>query len=76
MGKTKGIVINGPLVDLSDVLRIARVEGKKMLKVKKVNVKPLVYPYGNASYLVVVEPDGSGCSKASSVGSERKRKKT
>lgn len=75
MGKTKGIIINGPLVDLSDVLRIARVEGKKILNVQKVNVKPVVYPYGNESYLVVVEPDGSGCSKASSVGSKSKKEK-
>lgn len=75
MGRTKGIIIHGPLVDLSDVLRIARVEGKKILKVKKVNVKPVVYPYGNTSYLVVVEPDGSGCSKASNVGSESKKEK-
>ena len=65
---SKSLIIHGPLEDLSDLLRIARVEGKKVLKVEKVRVKPVVYPYGNDSYLVVVEPDGSGCSKESVVG--------
>ena len=64
----KSLIIRGPLEDLSDVLRIARVEGKKVLRVEKVIVKPLVIPYGNESYVVVVEPDGSGCSKESDVG--------
>jgi len=71
----KALVIKGPLDDLSDVLRVARVEARKALKVKKVNVKPLVYPYGNDSYLVVVEPHGSGCSGESGVGGEKAKTK-
>jgi len=68
------IVIRGPLEDLSDLLRIARVQGKIMLKTKKVKIKPLVYPYGN-DYLVMVEPEGSGCSKESAVGVGNKKEK-
>jgi len=65
--KNAPVVIRGPLDDLSDVLRIARVEGKKIFKVDKIKVKPIIYPFGN-DYLVVVEPDGLGCSKAPAVG--------
>ena len=71
----KPLIIKGPLDDLSDVLRIARVQGKIVLRVRKVKVKPVVYPYGNESYLVVVEPDGSGCSKASDVGGGKAKNK-
>jgi len=71
----KPLIIKGPLADLSDVLRIARVQGKIVLKVKKVKVQPVVYPYGNESYLVVVEPDGSGCSEESVVGNGKAKDK-
>jgi len=71
----KPIIIKGPVDDLSDVLRIARVQGKIILKVKKVKVKPVVYPYGNESYLVVVEPDGYGCSRESVVGDGKAKNK-
>lgn len=66
------IVVRGPLEDLSDVLRIARVQGKIILRTKKVKVKPIVFPYGN-DYLVVVEPNGSGSSKAQAVGAQRRK---
>jgi hypothetical protein len=66
--KEKVLLIKGPLEDLSDLLRIARVEGRKVLRAEKVKVKPLVLQYENG-YVVFVEPDGSGCSKASVVGS-------
>lgn len=65
----KALIIHGKLEDLSDVLRIARCEGKKLLKVDKVRVKPIVYPY-NDGYVVVVE--AAGCSQASNVGSGKK----
>jgi len=66
------VVVRGPLEDLSDVLRIARVQGRIILKTEKVKVKPVVFPYGN-DYLVLVEPDGSGSSKAFAVeGGKRK----
>ena len=66
----KALLIKGPLADLSDLLRIARVEGRKVLNVEKVTVKPLIFQY-EEGYVVFVEPEvsGSGCSKASVVGS-------
>jgi len=64
----KALTIKGPVGDMADLLRIARVEGRKVLKVKKVKVKPLIIQYGNGSYIVVVEPDGSGCSRDLDVG--------
>lgn len=68
------LFIRGPLRDLSDVLHIARVEGRRYLNTKKVIVKPIVEPY-NEGYLVVVEPDGSSCGKASIVGGEKAKNK-
>ena len=53
----KSLIINGPLPDLSDVLQIARDQGKKLFRLDKsdkVTVLPFVYPYGTG-YLVVVE---------------------
>ena len=70
----KPIFIKGPLEDLSDVLRIARVQGRIILKTQRVKVKPQVYLY-NDGYLVVVEPDGSGCSEDSDVGGRKETKK-
>ena len=69
----KPLIIKGPLDDLSDLLRISRVEAKKVFGVEKVRIKPFVVPYGNESYLVVAEPEG--CSKASDVGGKRKKVK-
>ena len=71
----KSLIIKGPLNDLRDLLRISIVEGRKVLDVQAVRVKPLVFPYGSDSYVVVVEPDGLGCSKASDVGGGRKIEK-
>lgn len=68
------LVIRGPLKDLGDVLKLARVNGRIALKTRKVKVKPFVYPYGN-DYLVIVEPDGSGCSELSAVGERAKEKR-
>lgn len=69
-------LMRGGITDLSDILRIARTEGRKILNVQKVNVKPVVVPYNNG-YLVVVSPEhnGVGCSKAPNVGGKRKEKK-
>jgi len=69
----RALLIKGPLKDLSELLRIARCEGKKVLKVDKIIVKPVVLAYGNESYMVVVEPDGSGCSKDSDVGGKTRQ---
>lgn len=69
--KVKVLLIKGPLDDLGDLLQIARVEGRKVLKVEKVKVQPIVLQY-EGGYVVFVEPNGSGCSKASDVGSGKK----
>ena len=74
MASPKALLIKGPLNDLSDILYIARKEGKIVLKAKKVKVNPLVVAHGS-DYVVVVEPDGSGCSKASDVGSRKTKEK-
>lgn len=60
----KALIIRGNLPDLSDVLRIARAEGKKLLNVEKVNVKPVVYPHPEG-VVVLVSPEynGDGCRK-------------
>ncbi len=53
----KALIIHGPLGDLSDVLRIARVEAKKILNVERVIIKPVVLPYAQDKYVVFVEPE-------------------
>jgi len=62
---------NGKITDLSDILRIARANGKKILNCEKVNVLPVVTPFGNG-YLVVVKPERDGRRKSSVVGREKK----
>ncbi len=49
---------------MADVLNIARENGKKLLGVDRVRVKPFIAQYGASDYLVVVEKD-DGCSKTS-----------
>jgi len=73
----RALIIKGSLPDLSDVLRIARAEGRKILNVQKVRVSPVVYPYNGKDYLVVVSPehDGRGCSKSSDVGRRNKHQR-
>jgi len=69
----RALIIKGSLPDLSDVLRIARAEGRKILNVQKIRVSPIVYPYNGKDYLVVVSPehDGHGCSQSPRVGRRR-----
>lgn len=68
MPKTeKALIIKGPLSDLREVLKIATVEGRKILKTQDVIVKPHVTPYGASAYLVVVEAK-NGCDKALGCG--------
>lgn len=64
--REKSLIIHlDPEKDMGDLLEIARVTGRKVLGVDRVRVKPFVAAYGNASYVVVVEPwDGAGCSRA------------
>lgn len=69
----KVLIIKGPLNDLRDLLKIAIVEGRKVLNVKDVRVNPAVYLHGNECYLVLVEPNG--CYGASDVGSRKKQVK-
>jgi len=71
------LIIKGELPDLSDVLRIARAEGRKVLKVQKIRVSPVVLPYNGKDYIVVVSPehDGHGCSKSSDVGRRNKNQR-
>jgi len=66
----RALIIRGALNDLSDVLRIARAEGRKILNVQKIRVSPVVYPYNGKDYLVVVSPEhnGGACSKSPDVG--------
>jgi len=70
----KALIIKGSLPDLSDLLRIARAEGRKVLKVDRVKVNPVVLPFNGKDYIVVVSPDhdGHGCSKSLDV--ERRNK--
>ena len=65
----KALVINGKAgMDLEDIAKIARCEGKKVLGVDRVRVKPYLALYGAQSFVVVVEPEnGYGCSKNSGV---------
>ena len=70
--RQKPLIIHGPLPDLGDIVAIARVEGKKVLGVDRVNVKPFISSYGDSDYLVVVE-ESVGCSKAIGVGSSVKQ---
>ena len=60
--KTALYIHNGKIDDLGDLLNVARVEGRKKLKVDKVKVHPIVYPF-EGGFLVVVSPEGVGCSK-------------
>ena len=66
----KALIIKGSLPDLSDLLRIARAEGRKVLKVDRVRVNPVVTSFNGKDYIVVVSPehDGHGCSKPSDTG--------
>jgi hypothetical protein len=59
----KSVIVNGPCADLEDVVKIARDVGKRVLGVDRVRVKPFLAPYGNGSYVVVVEEE-AGCCKA------------
>ena len=62
--RRKALIINGPLPDLSDILAIARTEGKIVLGVDRVKVSPKVIMFDDTSYVVVVEEE-NGCSKTS-----------
>ena len=68
----RSFVIRGELLDLSDLLHIARAIGKKAFNVERVNVKPEVTRIPNG-YVVVICPEhnGHGCSQASDVGSKK-----
>jgi len=70
----KALIIKGSLPDLSDLLRIARAEGRKVLKVDRVKVNPVVTSFNGKDYIVVVSPDhnGHGCSKSPDVGRRNK----
>lgn len=50
---SKAIVLKGPFKDLSDVLRIARHQGKKILKCNKVRVDPHI-SYNGPNILIVL----------------------
>jgi len=66
------IVVRGPVRDMADLLRIARVKARQILNVEKVRVKPIIHLHGN-DYIVVVEPEGvQNCSKGSTVGTRKK----
>jgi len=66
----RALIIKGALKDLSDVLRIARAEGRKILNVQKIRVNPVVLPFNGSDYIVVVSPEhnGGACSKSADVG--------
>lgn len=50
---SKALVLKGPFKDLSDVLRIARHQGKKILRCKKVRVDPHI-SYNGPNILIVL----------------------
>jgi hypothetical protein len=52
--KRKSLIVNGPLLDLGDVLAIARVQGKIVLGVERVRVLPFLVSFEDG-YVVVVE---------------------
>ena len=59
------VKIKGPVRDLEDLLKIARIKGKRLLGVERVNVKPEMYSDGD-EYILIVEADK--CCKVSSLG--------
>ena len=63
------IKIKGPVNDLEDLLKIARIKGKRILHVDRVNVKPEMYRDGD-EYILVVEADK--CCKAPRLGCSEK----
>ncbi len=65
------IKIKGPVQDMQDLVNIARIKGKRLLGVNRVNVKPEMYSDGD-EYILVVEAN-KGC-KVSSLGNGIKPK--
>ncbi|MFA5366182.1 MAG: hypothetical protein WC325_13450 [Candidatus Bathyarchaeia archaeon] len=63
------VKIKGPVQDLQDLVNIARIKGKRLLGVDRVNVKPEMYSDGE-EYILVVEADKS--CKVSSLGNGNK----
>ena len=55
--QSKAIVLKGPFKDLSDVLRIARHQGKKIFKCNKVRVDPHINYNGPNVLIVLVKPE-------------------
>lgn len=55
--QSKAIILKGPFKDLSDVLRIARHQGKKILKCNKVRVDPHISYNGPNDLIVLVKPE-------------------
>lgn len=60
--EVKPIIIRGDFRDLSDILKIARAEGKKAFKVDRVRVHPRI-TYGISYCIVIIEPEGNGGEK-------------
>ena len=54
---SKALVLKGPFKDLSDVLRIARHQGKKILKCNKVRVDPHISYKGPNTLIVLVKAE-------------------
>jgi hypothetical protein len=55
MSKRKQLLIRGEFRDLGDFLKVARIEGRKALGVRRVNVKLPITADGNNGYFVTVE---------------------
>lgn len=53
----RALILKGPFNDLSDVLRIARHQGKKIFKCKKVRVDPFISYVGSNDLIVMVRPE-------------------
>jgi len=58
MAYERAVIIKGEMKDLSDVLRIARSQGKKIFNCKKVKVNPKVFYNEDGNEIIVkVSPE-------------------
>jgi hypothetical protein len=55
--KDRALILRGPFKDLSDVLRIARHQGKRIFNVKKIRVDPHILYTSQEELIVKVRPE-------------------
>jgi hypothetical protein len=57
--KDRAVILRGNFKDLSDVLRVARHQGKKIFNVKKIRVDPHIFYNGPEELIVKVRPENN-----------------